>query len=208
VSAVAPLGQAPRVEASRDRAIKTSWDAHVEAEVARILPGEFYATDGPAVISTVLGSCVSACIHDPVAQVGGMNHFMLPSASASDRPQDAAARYGLAAMEQLINALLKLGGRRERLQVKLTGGGRMFANRMDIGVLNSTFALDFVSREGLHLINQDLGGMNPRRVLYYPASGRLRVQKMPAIEARTLEIQEQALAQRIASEEAGSVELF
>ena len=192
-----------------DRGVRVVWDPGLKAEVARILPGEYYATTGEVIVSTVLGSCVSACIRDPERGIGGMNHFMLP-AQSSHTPQDdaAAARYGLAAMEQLINAVLKLGGRRGKLEVKLTGGGRMFANRMDIGQRNAEFALDFVANEGLRLISHDLGGENPRRVLYYPASGRLRVQKMPVIESRRVEAEERQLVDRLREPEAGSVELF
>ena len=192
-----------------DRGVRVVWDPGLKAEVARILPGEYYATTGEVIVSTVLGSCVSACIRDPERGIGGMNHFMLPSQSSHSAQEDAAAaRYGLAAMEQLINAVLKLGGRRGKLEVKLTGGGRMFANRMDIGQRNAEFALDFVANEGLRLISHDLGGENPRRVLYYPASGRLRVQKMPVIESRRVEAEERQLVDRLREPEAGSVELF
>ena len=192
-----------------ERGVRVVWDPGLKAEVARILPGEYYATTGEVIVSTVLGSCVSACIRDPERGIGGMNHFMLPSQSSHSAQEDAAAaRYGLAAMEQLINAVLKLGGRRGKLEVKLTGGGRMFANRMDIGQRNAEFALDFVANEGLRLISHDLGGENPRRVLYYPASGRLRVQKMPVIESRRVEAEERQLVDRLREPEAGSVELF
>lgn len=192
-----------------DRGVRVVWDPGLKAEVARILPGEYYATTGEVIVSTVLGSCVSACIRDPERGIGGMNHFMLLSQSSHSAQEDAAAaRYGLAAMEQLINAVLKLGGRRGKLEVKLTGGGRMFANRMDIGQRNAEFALDFVANEGLRLISHDLGGENPRRVLYYPASGRLRVQKMPVIESRRVEAEERQLVDRLREPEAGSVELF
>ena len=192
-----------------DRGVRVVWDPGLKAEVARILPGEYYATTGEVIVSTVLGSCVSACIRDPERGIGGMNHFMLPSQSSHSAQEDAAAaRYGLPAMEQLINAVLTLGGRCGKLEVKLNGGGRMFANRMDIGQRNAEFALDFVANEGLRLISHDLGGENPRRVLYYPASGRLRVQKMPVIESRRVEAEERQLVDRLREPEAGSVELF
>ena len=122
------------------------WDPATEAWTAKILPGEYYVTREAEAVSTVLGSCISACIRDLETGVGGMNHFMLPedngSGGGSWNTADggASTRYGLYAMESLINELLKLGARRERLEVKLFGGGRILPSMTDVGMRNIAFA--------------------------------------------------------------------
>jgi len=139
-----------------------------------VVQGEFHVVDDAnVVLTTILGSCVAACLRDPVAGVGGMNHFLLPGdvqASASG----AAERYGVHLMELLINGLLKRGARRERLEAKLFGGARVVKGLSDIGSKNAFFAKDFLRNEGVKLIAEDLGGMLGRRMEYYPVSGRAR----------------------------------
>src|SRR5208282_814371 len=124
------------------------------------------------VLTTVLGSCVAACMHDPAAEVGGMNHFLLAEDANGAAVGDEAMRYGAYAMEVLINDLMKLGARRERLQAKLFGGARMYDSFGDIGVSNAAFARRFLEREGITLIGGSLGGAQSRRVEFAPASGR------------------------------------
>jgi chemotaxis protein CheD len=115
------------------------------------------------VVSTVLGSCVSACIRDTRLNVGGMNHFMLPldasnGESAWGTAASAATRYGNVAMERLINDILKLGGRREDLEIKLVGGGRVLAEiSTDIGARNIDFVRDYMREEGFKVFGEDLG---------------------------------------------------
>ncbi|ALG70733.1 chemotaxis protein [Azospirillum thiophilum] len=144
------------------------------AETVKIGLGQQSVSDiAGLMIATTLGSCVAACIHDPVRAIGGMNHFMLPDVPASELDGDgAAARYGSVAMELLIDALLAGGAERARLQVKLFGGGRVIESSYDIGGLNSRFALDYVRTEGLTLAGQDLGGGSARRIHYFPQDGR------------------------------------
>jgi chemotaxis protein CheD len=131
------------------------------------------SADPAEVLVTTLGSCVSACLWDPVAGIGGMNHFLLPDVPTSETcSHDASARYGSVAMERLINALLMAGGRRERLHAKVFGGARVIESSMDIGEQNGLFALDYLRREGIRVTGQDLGGPCPRRVLWFPTEGR------------------------------------
>ena len=101
-------------------------------EAVKILPGEYFATDGDMALVTVLGSCVAACLRDPVAGVGGMNHFMLPRDDTSGA-LSRSARYGAYAMEVLINQLMRMGARRERLEAKVFGGGNVLADFVDQG---------------------------------------------------------------------------
>lgn len=171
--------------------------------------------DKDVMMVTTLGSCVAACIHDPVARVGGMNHFLLPEGPAHDDspfgdPADAAARYGGVAMERLINALLAQGARRERLAVKVFGGARVIESRYDIGEANARFVLDYISKESLILAGADLGGTAARRVHYFPAAGKairrlLRPEAMQGAGRRE-KLYREGLAARGFGE--GEIELF
>ncbi len=156
---------------------------------AKLLPGQFYVTGGEAVV-TVLGSCVAACIRDRVTGVGGMNHFMLPvGTDQPDAPPSAATRYGNHAMECLINEILRLGGRRANLEAKVFGGARVLAIHSDIGRRNGAFVQAYLNLEGLPLVAQDLGGIHPRKIIFFPQQGLVRVRRLapgrePAVIAR------------------------
>lgn len=168
-----------------------------------LVQGQHHVTDDPnAVLTTLLGSCVAACMHDPQTGVGGMNHFLLPSGeSFGERDQ---MRYGVHAMELLVNGLLQMGARRERLEAHLFGGGRMSEKLADIGGTNADFAVDFLRREGIAYLGGSLRGSRARRIQFWPTSGRVRQLLIsqyvdPAPEAaRTLP----------ALENAGQVDLF
>ncbi|MBN9481184.1 MAG: hypothetical protein J0I52_13160 [Bordetella sp.] len=135
--------------------------------------GEHYVSSDPnVVLTTVLGSCVALCLRDPVAGVGGMNHFLLPEGSNSGT--DAGRRYGAYLMEVLINDVLKAGGRRDRLEAKLFGGGRMFDTLGDVGAANADFAEKFLADEGIPVVGRSLRGAGGRRIHYWPVSGRAR----------------------------------
>lgn len=121
------------------------------------------------VITTILGSCVATCLHDPVAGIGGLNHFLLPDSRASDR---AEHRYGLNLMELLINALLKHGARRDRLEAKLFGGAEITRGLTNAGEVNRAFARRFLADEGIPCVSESLGGTQARRVRFWPTSGR------------------------------------
>jgi chemotaxis protein CheD len=159
--------------------IHRAWDRRNDRWAARILPGEYFVTRSDEIITTVLGSCISACIRDPVRRVGGMNHFMLPedmtqgSSNWLDPSVGLATRYGSFAMESLINDLMKLGARRDRLEVKLAGGGRILASMTDVGERNIQFARNWLSLEGLQIAAEDVGDSYPRRIQYLPATGRV-----------------------------------
>ena len=188
------------------------WDKAQNSWMAKILPGEYYVTTqrGEAV-ATTLGSCVSACIRDKVFGIGGMNHFMLPvkSEHASDDWMDSATRYGSYAMEHLINDILKNGGNRKNLEVKLTGGGRIMANMSDVGARNIDFAIEYLQIENLDVIVQDLGDIYPRKVVYYPETGRLRVKKLRTLHNETLVQREQAYQHELdVQPDSGGIELF
>jgi chemotaxis protein CheD len=140
-----------------------------------VIQGEHAVSREPNVVmTTVLGSCVAACLHDPAAGVGGMNHFLLAEDASGVAVGEEAMRYGAFAMEVLINDLMKLGARRDRMQAWLFGGARMFNSLGDIGAANAAFANSFLSAEGIGLVGCSLGGARARRIEFWPASGRAR----------------------------------
>jgi chemotaxis protein CheD len=163
--------------------VKHYWNSTHGKYTVRVLPGEYYVSAGDEVIMTVLGSCVSACIRDPVAGIGGMNHFMLPEGAAPGPGESGLlsepARYGAYAMEHIINTILANGGRREQLEIKLFGGAGVLRTMSDVGVCNINFVHDYLSTENLPVVAEDLGGLHPRKLLYFPATGRARVRKLP-----------------------------
>lgn len=150
----------------------SSMRAHGDEERIHVIQGSFEVSDRPDVVmSTILGSCVAACIRDPSLGVGGMNHFLLPV--APDMRSDDR-RYGVQAMELLINGLLQLGAVRHRLEAKLFGGARMTAGMSDIGAKNIEFAQRFLADEGIPVVAESLGGLLARRIHYRPALGTVQ----------------------------------
>jgi chemotaxis protein CheD len=138
-----------------------------------IVQGQYHVTtDANVVLTTTLGSCVAACVRDPLAGVGGMNHFLLPEGEGADGPD--AFRYGAYAMELLLNGLFAQGARRERLSAKLFGGARLAQRFYDIGAQNVAFARHFLRREGVGLDGGSVRGPHARRIQYWPVSGRVR----------------------------------
>lgn len=193
--------------------INRYWDMTNEKYAAKILPGEFYVTKHDEVIVTVLGSCVSACIRDSVAGIGGMNHFMLPVTAKlavdANCSLGLSTRYGNYAMEHLINEIIKNGGSRKNLEVKVFGGGKILAQMTDIGDKNASFVHAFIRTEGLRLLGEDLGDIYPRKVHYYPSSGTVRVKKLRSMHNDTITARERAYMQQIEVEQTKSdIELF
>lgn len=139
-----------------------------------VVQGEFRVSGDPdVVLTTLLGSCVAACLHDPVAEIGGMNHFLLPDGDSGGEP-GRALRYGVHAMELLINGLLRAGGRRDRLAAKLFGGANVLEGLTDIGRQNAEFAERFLRRERIAVSSASLLGRRGRRIHFWPHSGRAR----------------------------------
>lgn len=191
--------------------INRYWDPHRCAFSAKILPGEYYISTNDEVILTVLGSCVSACIRDTVFNVGGMNHFMLPMDDTGKWADNdnASARYGNFAMEQLINGILKNGGSRKNLEVKLVGGGKILSSMTDVGKRNIEFVLEYIKKEGFMLTSQDLGDVYPRKVVYYPRTGKMLVKKLRSLHNDTILQRESSYRHDIVRKPVeGEIELF
>ncbi len=194
--------------------INRFWDHKHQSISAKILPGEYYVTTQDEIISTVLGSCVSACVRDYKNGIGAMNHFLLPlhkgEAWSEKLKADDATRYGNFAMEHMINDVLKYGGRKQYLEFKVFGGSRVLNGMGDIGNSNIHFVLNYLEVEGYKLSAQDVGGINPRKVLYYPKTGRVRVKKIQDLHNDTIIKRETEFMHKIEKPEAvtGEIELF
>ncbi len=186
-------------------------DRNFNRQAMKILPGEFYATAEDEVIVTVLGSCVAACLLDPIAMVGGMNHFMLPM-KQGERDPDVffAARYGAAAMEYLINNLLHLGAHRDRLVAKAFGGGRVMPGMStDVGGQNVDFVREFLRNEDIPIWSEDMGGPHPRKVYFFPHTGQVLVKRMERTHNDTVLNRELTYIQEVTGRPmSGDVELF
>lgn len=189
------------------------FDAHFGCAAVKLLPGEYYVSDGDAMLVTVLGSCVAACVRDGVSGIGGMNHFMLPDdgEAGGERLLSASMRYGAYAMEMLINELIKAGARRERLEAKVFGGAAVLAGMttLNVGERNAHFVLRYLNVEQIRISAQDLLGEQPRRVCFMPRSGRVMVKRLGHRGDALIARREQAYAQQLRGQPVrGSVELF
>ena len=190
----------------------TYFDRHFNCEAVKILPGEYFVTQRDLVIVTGLGSCVSVCLRDHVSGIGGMNHFMLPGNNDGGiSPISASARYGVYAMELLINHLLKLGARRNCFEAKVFGGGSvlrgMTAN--NIGDRNVEFVRDYLHTEHIPVVAEDLLDIYPRKVYYFPATGRVMVKKLRNLHNTTLLDREMEYSLRIKrTPVVGEIDLF
>jgi chemotaxis protein CheD len=179
------------------------------ALAVKVLPGEFYVDSDETPIVTVLGSCVAVCLRDPAAQVGGMNHFLLPDGGDSG-VAGTAGRYGVNAMEMLINELVKRGAQRRRLEAKVFGGGHVMKNftSLNVGQRNADFTKEFLKTEEIRLLSEDLLDVYPRKVCFLPKSGRALVKKLAAAD-ETLVMQEKQYQSRLVEKPvAGDIELF
>lgn len=175
------------------------WDPRMKIAVAKILPGECYVSKSGEMISTVLGSCISACIRDVNLGIGGMNHFMLPIRSEHSSTQrssvvNAALCYGNWAMEFLINTILALGAQRADLEVKVFGGGRVLScmTNIDIGSRNIDFVKAYLEQEKMPITSSDVGGERPRKILYFPDTGAVKLKRIVSSNNGTIEKREQA----------------
>ncbi|WP_297472615.1 chemoreceptor glutamine deamidase CheD [Ferrovum sp.] len=188
------------------------FDRQFQREAIKILPGEYYMTGRDMVLVTVLGSCVAACLWDRVAGLGGMNHFMLPDdLREGGTPLSVAGRYGAYAMELMINRLLKAGARRGRLEAKVFGGAEVLRGftTTRIGERNAEFILEYLQTENIPVTAQDLMDIYPRKVYFFPNTGKILVKRLRSVHNDTIVIREQRYSERIRGTDiSGGVELF
>lgn len=190
----------------------TYYDSALQTQAIKLLPADYVVTGEPLALVTLLGSCVAACIYDPLLALGGMNHFMLPDAGQAEGASgDVSARYGMHAMELLINGLLKRGARRQRLLAKVFGGGNVLSGFYTdpVGTRNARFVLEYLQAERIPILAQDLGDIHPRKVCFFAQTGRALVRRLPATRDNEIVKVERAYRGTLArAPVSGSVELF
>ncbi|MBK7050015.1 MAG: chemoreceptor glutamine deamidase CheD [Rhodoferax sp.] len=183
-------------------------DPHFQYDAVKVLPGEYFVSNEELVIMTVLGSCISACLWDGRARAGGMNHFMLPDGDTGD----GFGRYGSYAMELLINEMLKKGARRESMQAKIFGGAQVMAGftTMNVGERNTNFVIEYLAMERIPIVSSDVLDIHPRKVCFFPVSGKALVKRLAHSHPETLAVEERkGNAATVAKTTAGgSVDLF
>jgi len=191
------------------------YDKALQTHAVRLLPAEYRVSSEPLALITLLGSCVAACLYDPLIGVGGMNHFMLPGAAGNTRNDladgDLSARYGAHAMELVINDLLKRGASRSRLRAKVFGGGNVLNGFQNdpIGTRNARFVLQYLVAERIPVVAQDLGETQPRKVCFFVQTGRTLVRRLPSTRDDDIVRAERAYYGDLNRRPvAGSVELF
>jgi chemotaxis protein CheD len=183
-------------------------DYHFQYDAVKVLPGEYFVSTQDLLITTVLGSCIAACVWDSKARVGGMNHFMLPDGDSAD----GFGRYGSYAMELLINEMLKKGAKRETIQAKVFGGAQVMAGftSMNVGEKNTKFVIDYLATERIPVVSQDVLDIHPRKVCFFPISGKALVKRLAHSHPETLVVEERKgnAAVLARSTSGGSVDLF
>jgi chemotaxis protein CheD len=183
-------------------------DHHFQYDAVKVLPGEYFVSTDDMVLMTVLGSCISACIWDGRVRAGGMNHFMLPDGDAAD----GFGRYGSYAMELLINEMLKRGARRESMQAKVFGGAQVMAGftSMNVGERNTKFVLDYLATERIPVVSQDVLDIHPRKVCFFPVTGKALVKRLAHTHPETLAVEERKGNAAVVAQSTfgGSVDLF
>lgn len=183
-------------------------DARFQYDAVKVLPGEYFVSSDDLMIMTVLGSCIAACIWDGRVRAGGMNHFMLPEGDGLE----GGGRYGSYAMELLINKLLKSGARRENMQAKIFGGAQVMAGftSMNVGERNTRFVLDYLATERIPVVSQDVLDIHPRKVCFFPVTGKALVKRLAHAHPKTLAVEERkGSALTVArSTSGGSIDLF
>lgn len=183
-------------------------DHHFQYDAVKVLPGEYFVANEEMVIMTVLGSCIAACIWDSHVRVGGMNHFMLPDGEGGD----GFGRYGSYAMELLLNEMFKKGARRETMQAKVFGGGAVMAGftTMNVGERNTQFVMSYLAEEHIPVVSKDVLDIHPRKVCFFPVTGKAMVKRLAHSHPETLVVEERKgnVASLVRSTAGGSVDLF
>jgi chemotaxis protein CheD len=200
----------PAFQPDRDHPPRRVFDPAIGRFAVRLHPGDYYATAAPdETITTVLGSCVAACIRNPYLGYAGMNHFMLPASESGEwGGVSAALRYGNHAMEILINAVLKSGCPRSEMEIKLFGGADFGEGPLRVGEQNARFALHYLEHDGLHPITVDLGGNQPRVIQFTPSTGSVKRKLLDRPVRRIMEEERRYQAKIVVAPPEGDIELF
>lgn len=199
-------------EAQEHLATHKFFDSRFKSAAVKVLPGEYYATKDDLMITTLLGSCIAVCLYDSKAKVGGMNHFLLPDGGDSGDLLSSSGRYGVYAMELLINRIVKLGGTRKHLRAKVFGGGNVIKSmtHSKVGDQNVSFVMGFLKNEGIPIDAKDVLDIYPRKVNFFPFTGRVMMKKLMNHYDHEL-IDKEIKLRKVVTEhkaESGDVDLF
>jgi chemotaxis protein CheD len=187
------------------------FDKNFNLEAVKILPGEYFATNDETLIVTVLGSCVSVCLRDPILRIAGMNHFLLPANNDQLNFNSDSARYGVYAMEVLINRMINLGASKSRLEAKVFGGGNVLKQLRtnSVGEKNAVFVQEYLETESIRVVAKDLLGEFPRKVYFFPLTGEVKVRKLRSLHNTTIIERESEYSVKVNQTPAsGDVDLF
>lgn len=184
------------------------YDAHFKADAVKVLPGEFFVHNEDVLIMTTLGSCIAACLWDRERRIGGLNHFMLPEGTGGTD----GGRYGSFAMELLINEMIKRGANRLTMEAKVFGGGAVIGGMtsLNVGQRNTDFVLDYLKTERIPVVSKDVLDVYPRKVCYFPASGKAMIKRLATANTEALLAQDRAAAKAVQpmASSGGAVDLF
>ena len=191
------------------------YDKRFATDAVKLLPGQYFVTTQNKMLVTVLGSCVAACLFDPVSGIGGMNHFMLPSVNKTaeefDKMQGVAAKYGVHAMELLINDLVKAGASKKRIKAKIFGGGKVVPSfvQNDVGRFNAEFVTQFLNTERIPILASDLCDTYARKIYFFPSDGNVLMKRIHELNNATIiERESQHRWELSTRAPSGSVDLF
>ncbi|APD92764.1 chemotaxis protein CheD [Alteromonas mediterranea] len=191
------------------------YDKRFATDAVKLLPGQYFVTTQNKMLVTVLGSCVAACLFDPVSGIGGMNHFMLPSVNKTaeefDKMQGMAAKYGVHAMELLINDLVKAGASKKRIKAKIFGGGKVVPSfvQNDVGRFNAEFVTQFLNTERIPILASDLCDTYARKIYFFPSDGNVLMKRIHELNNATIiERESQHRWELSTRAPSGSVDLF
>ena len=165
-------------------------DSAIGIDVIHVMPGTLYVTCKGECITTILGSCISVCLHDPIVKVSGLNHFMLPGKQDDCTTNFDSNSYGVHAMTELIVKMETMGAQIYRCEAKIFGGGCMFPNDQDIGVRNIEFASNYLDKMNISLSNMDVGLNYSRRIRFHTDTGKVMVKRLRSLHNKQISNQE------------------
>lgn len=187
------------------------FDKNFNLDAVKILPGEYFACNDETLIVTVLGSCVSVCLRDPILRIAGMNHFLLPANKDIKNVNSDSARYGVYAMEVLINHMIKLGASKARMEAKVFGGGNVLKQLRSnsVGEQNASFVEEYLETENIRVVAKDLLGEYPRKIYFFPLTGEVKVRKLRSLHNTTIIDRETEYRVKVSqAPKSGDVDLF
>jgi len=190
---------------------KRYWDPTFKHYAVKVAPGAHYVTNKTdEMLVTTLGSCVAACVRDTELGIGGINHFMLPESDSGNwGGVSASMRYGNYAMEVLINDILRMGGARNRLEIKVFGGANVIGRSSLVGTKNVEFVETYLRIEHMAIAAQHLGGDQGRRIVFFPSTGKVKMKLLDRHDNEVVVAEEQTFKSKIEKTEIeGSIELF